>query len=232
MNAVAVVLMGLSRLDWPASIWLRAHPGWILSALIVTAAVPVLQTLIAERGEKARRKALQLETAIQPFLAASLIYLARHGGADWEKTGIQAFVVRRRGLRFHEQHVRLAKVRLGAIPTSSIEWTKGKGVIGRCWATKAPQFVDLEEHFAPYEDLDAFQWSTLSDEETFGLSHADYQQLNGKYGIVAAVPIINRSGRYLGCVTADSPPGVELERDQVLESLATTASLVNELLSK
>jgi hypothetical protein len=122
---------------------------------------------------------------------------------------------------------------MGAIPTSGVKWSQGKGVIGRCWKRRQPQYHDLETHFAPYANHTKEQWQQLEDEARFGLTYEDFQVLRGKYGIVAAVPIV-KDDKYVGCITADLPPlaagAPAPNRDQVLESLASTAALVAHVL--
>ena len=203
-----------------------------MGAIAVTFAFPLLQAGIVELGERRRRKRLELEQKIRTFLVASLVYCARQGGVDWEKTGIQAFIVC--GFWKWQRQERLAKVRLGAIPSSGIRWKKSKGMIGRCWETRGVQYADLDVHFAPYATFTRSQWEMLSTETRYGLTFDDYQTLKGKYGVVAAVPIVNKQDKYIGCITADTPPltpgVVPPVRAQVLGSLATTAGLVAEVL--
>lgn len=233
VNALAVFALGASRMNWPSIEFWSGRAGWIISALALTAAVPLVQAIIAERGERRRRKAIEREQTVQTFLIASLIYVIRHAHADWENTGIQAFGVR--GYHRWAHQVRLSKIRLGAIPSSGIRWTKGKGVIGRCWETRSPQYEDLSVHFAPYLDCAKEQWDALPAGTRFGLSFSDFQTQKGKYGIVAAVPMVDRKDKYIGCVTADMPPqvaGGKLPiREELLKSLAGTARLVAEVLS-
>jgi hypothetical protein len=230
-NAVAVLMIGAARLDRPAGFWTQ-HAGWVIGALLVTVLIPVVQLLISERGEKARRSAVERERRVEAFLAASLIHVARRAGADWETTGIQAFLLRRRWWGSHQ--VRAARMRLGAVPSSGTIWTEGKGVIGRCWATGAPQCVDLESHFAPYLTATKEEWEALPAATRFGLTFEDFTRLGGKYGVVAAVPIIDAHDTYVGCVTADTPPlngrPSTLQLNEVLRSLASTAQLVRHVL--
>jgi hypothetical protein len=196
--------------------------------LAVTAAIPLLQYAISERGERARRRALEREQKIEVFLAACLVYVVRNAGADFEHTGIQAFVVRGRRRR---RQVRLAKVRLGAVPTSGIVWYPDKGVVGRCWSARAAQYEDLETHFAGYRSLSRIEWDALPADARFGLTYDDFQCLKDKYRIVAAAPIIDHRGRYIGCITADTPQSEGSHavcRAAILASLATTAQLVGE----
>ncbi|OLC46566.1 MAG: hypothetical protein AUH43_13720 [Acidobacteria bacterium 13_1_40CM_65_14] len=52
-NGLAVVVVGASRLNWPAGFW-SDKTAWVLSALFVTGLVPIVQTVVSERGERAR----------------------------------------------------------------------------------------------------------------------------------------------------------------------------------
>lgn len=222
-----MLVLGTSRQGWPPGFWVD-RAGWVVAALAVTAAIPLLQYGISERGERARRKALEREQKIEVFLAACLVYVVRNAGADFEHTGIQAFVVRG---RLRRRQVRLAKVRLGAVPTSGIVWYPDKGVVGRCWSARAAQYEDLESHFAGYKHLSRCDWEALPPTARFGLTYEDFQCLKDKYRIVAAAPIIDRQDRYVGCITADTPQGEGSHavcRAAILASLATTAQLVGE----
>lgn len=97
----------------------------------------------------------------------------------------------------------------------------------------ADRFVDLAAHFSDYEQLGAEDFGRLPEAARFGLTFNDFQRLKGKYGIVAASPIVDEKGRYLGCVTADFPVEGDhgtIPQAPVLESLMTTARLVVEVL--
>jgi hypothetical protein len=222
-----VLILGTSRQNWPPGFWVD-RAAWVVAALAVTAVIPLLQFGISERGERARRKRLEREQKIEVFLAACLVYVVRNAGADFEHTGIQVFVVRG---RLRRRQVRLAKVRLGAVPTSGIVWYPDKGVVGRCWSARAAQYEDLETHFAGYKHLSRLEWEALTAPARFGLTYDDFQCLKDKYRIVAAAPIIDRKDRYVGCITADTPQGEgshAVARAAILASLATTAQLVGE----
>ena len=114
----------------------------------MTAAIPALQAFLAERGERARRKAIEREKKVESFLVAALIDIVNLGHADWQRTGVQMFRIRNRWR--WTRHERSAKVRIAPKPSSGVVWTKGKGVIGRCWETRRHQMTNLVVHFAPY----------------------------------------------------------------------------------
>jgi hypothetical protein len=235
LNGMAVFVVGAARLNWPSAAFWDTYRIHVLVALGATAAVPVAQASMAQLGERSRSKELEKQRDIETCLTSSLIYCVKHAGAHWLDIGIQAFVVAGRWPRVERQE-RVAKVRLRPVSSSGVSWGKGKGVIGRCWATHAPQYEDLEVRFAAYSAIDQAGWESLPESTRFGLSYDDFQRLKDKYGIVAAVPIKDASGKYLGCVTADAAPrgeGVQaLVKDEILASLGTTADLVAALLKR
>jgi hypothetical protein len=197
-------------------------------AIAVTIVVPFAQAGLVEYGERGRRKRSEREQDIQTFLSGALVNLANQAHADWEKTGVQAFQVRG---WWKQRQVRVARVRLAAVASSGIQWGKGKGVIGQCWATRQPQYEDLGERFAPFSEFGRLQWEALPLETRFGLSFDEFQTVKGKYGIIAAVPIVNSRDKYVGCVTADMPTGVAAPlREQLLKQLTLAAASISRVI--
>lgn len=226
---LAGIGVGAARQQWPDGFWTKEKGALVMTLIVVAALAPFVQTSIIELGERSKRKAVEQQQKLETFLTTALILMARNG-ADWEMTGVQVFLVKRKGVVRREQQIRAAKVRLGPVPSSGVKWTKGKGVIGLCWETRAPQFEDLQKRFAPYRNFTAAQWEGMAPTNRFGLSFDDFQRLKGKYGIVAAVPIIDRADKYRGCVTADMPPGKQVDEDHTKNTLASTAKLVAEVI--
>jgi hypothetical protein len=229
VNGFAAGVVGATRFDWPHGFWSN-HGGWAVVAFVLTPILPFVIAGVNELGERRRRRALEREDNVRTCLVSSLVYLVRQCQADWEQTGVQLFAVRHK--RWRQQHVRIAKVRLSSLASSGVVWTKGKGVIGRCWATRQAQFLPVEEYFAKYENLAADAWNELPADARYGLTHDDFQRLRGKYGVIAAVPIIDRKDRYIGCVTLDTPPeSAILPHGEVFRSLAGTAEIVKAFLA-
>ena len=233
INGLAVLVIGLARNNSPAGYWTnRDH--WVVIALFLTALVPVVQVFVNERGELARRKSIEREKKLEAFLTAALRYIVGHARADWEDTGVQVFLVRRKK-GFWKVQSRAAKVRLASVPSSGIEWTEGKGMIGRCWKTRAYQAVDLQAHFAPHLECTAAQWNELSEDTRYGLTFEDFSRVGSRYGFVAAAPILDAYDKYLGCVSMDMPPKRDGDADalvqgEVRKALTTTAVLVCQVL--
>ncbi len=231
INACAVAVLGASRIERFREYW-NPHPKITLAALFVTALVPIAQAFLSERGEKARRKSVERERKVETFLTTALVNAVENAGANLTNTGVQAFMV---GGWWSKAHIRLAKVRLGGSPSSGITWSKGKGVIGRCWDTQSVQCVDLTAAFAPYRSYSKERWEALGAEVRYGLSFEDFQRIGHKYGVVAAVPIIDSKDKYVGCVTLDTPaPNPDeaghVNQQEVLKSLTLIAHLVKEVL--
>lgn len=226
INGGAVFVLGASRANWPSGqFWSVTVIAW---ALVAAGATPIVQSYIAERGEKRRRLALEREERVRAFLAASLMVIANECKAPWQDTGIQAFLLTSWGKR--RRHTRIAKIRLSSIPASGVRWTKGKGVIGRCWETRREQWAQLDGEFAQLSSRSRLQWLTLTARETYGLTYDEFQTIGTKYGTVAAVPIIGRNDEYIGCITLDTPSGVTVDNQKkALESLTATAEFVRRL---
>jgi hypothetical protein len=226
IGAGGAIAVGLWKVGWPSAEFWNLHDHLIIWFIVAAALVPFVQTSISELGEKSRRKKLEREALIRSMLIPALVNVVRHCNAPWDLTGIQAFLLK--GFWRRRHHERVAKVRLASSIESGVLWTRDKGVIGRCWARRASIIVDLSQ--PPFSDLGNVpkdQWETVPVNDRYGLSYSDYAAIGTKYGIVIAVPIMQDSGGYIGCVTLDLPPGRSLARqDEAVEFLATTAGLV------
>lgn len=230
LNGLAAFVLGAWRLQKPDGFWAERE-AWVLAALTIAGATPFLQAFIAERGERTRRRAVERERKLESFLVSALIDLVNLGRADWQRTGVQMFLVR--GRWWWSRQERVARVRLAPRPSSGVVWSKGKGVVGRVWETRRGHVVNAVEHFAPFAGFEEARFLALSPERRYGLSFDDFNRLKGKYGVVAGVPIVDRKDRYVGCLTADLPPDLPqaaLDASALLRSLEVTAHLVRDVL--
>jgi hypothetical protein len=100
-------------------------------------------------------------------------------------------------------------------PPSGIEWTVGKGLIGRCWETRSNVAVDLRDCFHNYLGASRSEWDQLDAQTRFGLGFDEFSKTKDSFGWVAAAPILDKQGGYLGCVSLDTsrgaPPSVNIE---------------------
>jgi hypothetical protein len=232
-NGLIVATLGAARVDIPAGFW--PERGWLVVLLLLFAAImPAAQTVLAHRGDRRRRQQLELEQRVNAILAAALVQATHHAHCDWETTGIQAFTVRRRRLHRDDQ-VRVGKVRLAPVPSSGIRWTTGKGAIGRCWERSAVVIADLATDFHPFLAYTKQEWDGMAHETRYGLTFEEFQRVKDKYGLVVAVPIFSASDRYVGCITADMPPGAHtaaVNRQALVAALSLAAQLASPVVSQ
>jgi hypothetical protein len=224
-------VMAAQRAALPSADFWIDRGMWVIAAIVLATVVPPLQSAISEFGERGRRKTAELQMTLQPILAGILILLVRDAHANWEKTGVQVFQVK--GRLWWKKQVRVARLRLAHVAPSGVKWTKNKGMIGKCWTTREPQSKNLDEHFRAHRALDEFQWNTLPKTvERYGLNFAEFQKLNGKFGLVAVFPL-TRGDEYIGCITADMPPECTggVDEGATLQTLGAAAPSISAVIA-
>lgn len=223
-NILAVLVLHAVRLEWPHPFWASAATAAVFVSTLVAA-----QSVFVELGERRQRKRLQLQEDVRASLSAALGMIADRCRVPFQQLGVQCFEVSWSGCR--RCQARLAKVRLSNVPSSGVKWRRGKGVIGLCWETRRLQWVDLSQGpFAQLAQMPDDRWPAVDLNTSYGLSFSDYRTLGNKYGIVAAAPIIV-GDQYIGCITLDVPPGVDVpNREFAEQTLATTAELAGRMI--
>jgi hypothetical protein len=241
LAAASTILLGLSKIPWPDAQYWADHIPVLALVVVLAAATPVAQRAIAEYGEGRAERERKRDESIRIYLNASFVQIHHLTNAPMTRMGVQAFLVKRSfkpnwsfSWRPAEQR-RVVRVKLHeAQAPSGIRWTEGKGLIGECWRRRDRCHVNLEEHFAKYRALGEDEWKALPLQERFGLEFDEFQRTKGRYGLLAAVPIIDKAdpGRYLGCVSFDTPLGCPpIENwDDVLDSLGVAALTISTLL--
>jgi hypothetical protein len=215
-----------------ASFWLD-HGGLLMTCILLTAVVPGLQATVVEYGERRRRKRAERSDSVRELLGGGLAKLEEDTGIDWKRAGLNAFLV---GGVFRKRQFRLARVKLTPYPQASgVRWTRGKGVIGRCWSTQRFAMHDLRAEFAQHYEADRVRWEALPADARFGLSFDEFQRTRDLYGVIAAVPILDpqKPGKYLGCVSLDTPrdSAEGIDQKKVEEDLGAVAVTIGLLIA-
>ncbi len=215
-----------------ADIWNLTRKERVL-AVLVLAAVGLTESLGRVIGGVIRERRLREARWFSETLKALLVQVVQASQLDWTAVGVNAFVVRHRhGWIGRRVLRRVGRERIRSTPVpSNVLWTRGKGVIGRCWALGTDLGVDLRDHFADVEDSTADEWEELTEEQRLGLSYDDFQRTR-QHGVVVATPLLDRRERVIGVISADSLEG-PLERlwnDQVREALGAAAVAIRNLL--
>jgi hypothetical protein len=127
---------------------------------------------------------IQKETGIEP---------SNIGVHVWTVTGFPGgrHMVNRATFRTHRR------------PLPPIRWTKGKGIIGRCWSSGVESVDDLERYNAASRSKAEFE--ALSEEDRLGMRWSDYAQTRD-FMAVWATPIFRgpeAKRRFGGCLSVD-----------------------------
>jgi hypothetical protein len=112
---------------------------------------------------------------------------------------------------------RVKRFRLTGKPDpSGVEWTYGKGAIGRSWQRREPVWLDAFERYSEYvgefdhagptltvaiDDYD----TALPEKVRLGMTYDDFKRVAGRYGAVVVMPMLTEGGEWVGCVTLDVP---------------------------
>jgi hypothetical protein len=145
-------------------------------------------------------------------LGAALVRIHELNNAPFSDYGLHAFIVQRSlpRMRYLE---RVAAVKLGAHPSPTrIRWTRGKGIVGQCWAQQQVVIADTGSLYGQLDSIESSFWRTLPESVSMSLSHREAELLRKRYRGAAAVPIIDINGWVRGCVTLDTFAGANFEQ--------------------
>jgi hypothetical protein len=237
LAALATLTVGLGRLNWPEGFW-TGRTALLAGALVFIFAWTVFDT--AEKSWAARRakKEARINTARQDgeqVLKGTLVQVQRLTGLNWTEIGLHLFLVEKKwSVGEYQRHI--VRVKMSEYPpTTGIVWTKGKGVIGRCWDNKTFEAHDVRLAYAPYMGFTATEWANLSKDERFGLSFDEFTRTKEFFGAILAAPILEDMGSlYVGCVSLDAPGDsfAKLNTVQVKELLQLAATTIGALVRK
>lgn len=243
ISVIATALVALHSADVLA----LSRPQ-VVGATALLATVGLVEGLQRVIGGVVRERQLTRARHFSETLRALLVNLVDASQVDWTSIGVNALLVRRRYRWFGRESLhRVGRERVRSTPRhSNVVWTKGKGVIGRCWERGQDYGLDLRAIYAEVAGLTEEEWSNLrSDqpgiteaewanlpaEKTFGLSYHDFLRTR-HHRVVVATPILDRSGVVIGVVSADSrDAGLdELFTDEVRGALGSAAETIRNLL--
>jgi hypothetical protein len=206
-------------------------PRYVLATLVVVAA-PGADAYLYLRARRRDEERRGLARQVSETLRIALVQIIDLTGLDWKAIGLNAFMIERRGRWRSELHLRrIGRERISIHPLpSEVVWTRGKGVIGRCWDLNSDVAVDLAKHFAPYQGLTEAEWDALPPDERFGLSYLEFRRTD-HLGPVVATPIQKSDGTIVGVVSVDGPPGTytRLSSEPVREAIGAAATTIRNL---
>ncbi|GCE75880.1 hypothetical protein [Cellulomonas biazotea] len=216
---------------WPGAAVLT---GVVL--IVATAAESVWGLFRVRHRGRSEANALQIEKQ----LVSVLVQVAKEAHIDVDVAGCNVWRI------YTPRHGAPALHRVGHRrlsdypPMSDRAWTKGKGVIGRCWDSGQTRFWDftaLQEKMKNKTELSEAAWRAMKPADRWGFDRDEYLDAIRKYQQVLAVPIVDSQGQVLGCISIDIPsdrPAANprcLDTPEVRGVLATAAETVRGLIS-
>jgi hypothetical protein len=157
---------------------------------------------------------------------------------DVRDLGLAVYVVRRsRLLPWRRRLDRVLRERSVRRPSvSRVVWRPGKGVIGRCVANGRDVAQDVGADMARWRGVSRQEWeSRVPDDVRAGFSYEEFVDMQGRYHVVVATPILDdtaRVTRVVGCLALDGPEGSyeDLAADDVRAAMAAIAPTIRALL--
>lgn len=207
VGAAAAVAILLEQQDLPSAAYWKDHRGYFYAALVAFVVAAFALPLVDATAEHLRERGPTVGLAVMELLLADFYNIMVATGLGCTEIGLHAFVVRRPVRRlFWPEQQRVGTLRLGPVPgPSRIRWTRGKGLIGKCWAERSDQGADLVSDFGPRINDTREQWEALPEETRYGLSFEEFTRTKGSYGAIVASPMVTKRGRYKGCIAVDAP---------------------------
>jgi hypothetical protein len=206
LGLAALAASQLAGMDLPPGFW--DDRQWLIyvavGVLALSAGAEPLWEAVLVRWRRHRELR---QRDIDTILRATLLRLD-DAGLDWREIGIDAFCVSHR-LPFWEQRLtRVGRLRMIQRPASEpkVRWTRGKGVIGRCWATRRYVVVNVAALYREHAEASPHEWNAKPAEERLGMTYGEVQATRD-YAAIAACPILDPDGRFHGCVAVDAPEG-------------------------
>lgn len=185
----------------------------LVVAVVVLASLLAYDFLKAAVVQRKRERQYDKDQAYRNMLSITLLRVEDLTSIPCAGIGVHVYEIRtrltpireiRRDGPLRQELSRAHRYRVSTLPTPcDIRWTKAKGVVGRAWANRAFEVVDMATFDASVRTLNQPDWDSRSAESRLGLSFAEFVKISGRYDAVAAAPIVSNEGKVLGCVSLD-----------------------------
>lgn len=161
-----------------------------------------INTVNELRDSKRHKK----EESIAALLKAGLREIVNANPAlKWDHTGINAYVVKKARVPWREDRlVRLWREKFAVSHPSGVTWTRGKGVIGKCWEERQDVGRNFARDYGRLVNCTEEQWNRQPERIRQGLSYAEFRRTRD-HGAVVATPILSADAKFLGYISIDAP---------------------------
>jgi hypothetical protein len=191
----------------------HASRDQLISMVAAVAATSLIGAARTSWWEHTSERRARFREDVAQVLRGAAVITAEVTGKKVPSVGASAFVVSRGGLLWRQQYLRrIGRQRFASFPPpSNVVWTRGKGVIGRCWADRKPVVKDFTKIAKRHRGCSRDQFEKLKDDVRLGLNYTEWNEMIGKYGVVLAVPMTASplDGKIIGVLALDLQEGTE-----------------------
>lgn len=177
-----------------------------------------------------RRSGSELSESLWRYCCGTLLEAETETGVPFRDMGVSIFrVTTLPPVVGTEYLVREVRFRLEAPQPADIDWTLGKGAIGRAWALRKRQHCDwqpIARRWGQMSTVPEADWAGLTEEQRWGFSRDEFRTMSGKYAEILAVPINHpKTGAIMGCMALDrkmdyeAPDGLVLFASPSMEAI-------------
>lgn len=183
---------------------------WVFVPLGIAAIGQTVDTIV--RGLHSHRAPLREadHRDVQQLATQVLQDVSKAANVDITKVGVCVWVISSyRPFLWRPRLKRILRFRLdvsAATPTA-VDWTRGKGVIGRAWETGKKQHVDWRPIAARYPGaISDAEWTRIPADTRWGFTREEFEAVRDKYAEVLALPIADSHAPELyGVLSVDLP---------------------------
>ena len=220
-------------------VWVQLHPesentrlDWVSILVVGLVAVGTSFARLVRLYTVERFAERQSKVGVALRSLAWAVHYSTNQAVPVQPLGASAFVVV--GFGPFKWLRRLAHERVNDSPgeTLGVRWTKGKGILGVAWSSGREACVNTGRFDAQHRNCSEGEWNMLGEDDRRRLTYREYRSIEGKYGTVIVVPMIDRE-RVIGVVALDCPPGHHhrLDNPLVIELVANASSLITNLVT-
>jgi len=210
VGMIFAVGMLSKQVGWPPELWQRY--GTQLSLGLFALGLPAQVGLMWRSFQYIRLKREQAQLRIINELCNLLLvqFATALPAIPALALGVNVWVVK--GAFGWKRLRKATSFRMFRANESAIEWTRGKGAIGRCWKSETDRFFDLRELNEAAVSAGDTAYGGLPEELTLGLSWEEWQKTRQFNAIYTWALREERKGKFVGCLSLDCTysRGVEL----------------------
>jgi predicted nucleotide-binding protein len=200
-----LALEGLGQVAVPSDLFGLTCVGFTRSEPLttgLTAAITEIRRVVAEYSLDAIEPevAQRIEEVLRTFIGDLQRALSNH-----PNVGFHAWIIDAK--LSPPRLVRIARSRTSPKAQLAIGFSKGDGLVGECWRTGSPIYVDFSEE--PYRSASREIWEDYGPGVRKGMSFELLRASRERYRFIGVAPIISTLStgtRFLGCVSYNVGP--------------------------